>query len=338
MPQKDSAFQELTDTDFDKIKALAERKSYRKDETIFSEGDTADNIYFIESGRVSILIQKFADQEEIATLGPGDYFGEMAFFSNDKRNASVVAVTDLSVLLVSKAAFFGLIKTERSLSVKINKTIARRQEEYLLREQLIDITGMAGKGLHVSIKGDPSLKETTFTRERYESVVDKILPLLEPRLEDLLLNRCIYQVYVGFNNGEIRTSSVFDPFGEEIHQAIKMADEAYVDRHFSKVSYTDKTSMLKRLYGTVAGDPVFRGLPPHFKKLWKRYYGNWKPISAADITNTLSRLGDLRSLPNYFLRNFTIGMTHDAIRMQFNCDGTHIVSAEDYQQFIDETV
>jgi hypothetical protein len=31
-------------------------------------------------------------------------------------------------------------------------------------------------------------------------------------------------------------------------------------------------------------------------------------------------------------------MTRDAIRMQFNCDGTHIVSAEDYQQFLQDNL
>ncbi len=58
MPDKESAFHELSSVDFDKIKALASQKTFRKDEVIFSEGNVADNIYFIESGRVSVFIQK----------------------------------------------------------------------------------------------------------------------------------------------------------------------------------------------------------------------------------------------------------------------------------------
>ncbi len=338
MPDKESAFNELTGADFTKIKALAFAKSFRKDEIIFSEGDTADNIYFIESGRVSVLIQKFADQEEIAALGPGEYFGEMAFFDDGKRNASIVALTDVNLLGVSKDSFLGLLRKDKAIAGKIRETIARRQAEHFLKEKLVDVTGLAGSSLHISIKGDQSMKETTFTRERYESVVDKVLPLLAPRLEDLLLNRCVYQVYVGFNNGEIRTSSVFDPFGEEIHQARKMVDASYVERHFSKVSYGEKTAMLKRLYSAIEADPVFRGLDGNFKKLWGRYYAKWKPLPSGEITNILSRLHSLRSIPNYYLRNFTLGIIHNAIRMQFNCDGTHIVSADDYQRFIDENL
>jgi CRP-like cAMP-binding protein len=103
MPDKESAFHDLTADDFDKIRALASPKRFRKDELVFSEGDVADNIYFIESGKVSVRIQKFADQEEIATLGPGEYFGEMAFFDNGKRNASIIALTDANLLSVSSS-------------------------------------------------------------------------------------------------------------------------------------------------------------------------------------------------------------------------------------------
>ncbi len=47
MPDTESAFNDLSAADFDKIRALASLKSFRKDELIISEGDVADNIYFI---------------------------------------------------------------------------------------------------------------------------------------------------------------------------------------------------------------------------------------------------------------------------------------------------
>lgn len=332
------AVSELTTADFDKIKARAVGQNYKKGDLIFAEGDTADYVYFIESGWVSIFIQKFTAQEEIAMLGPGEYFGEMAVFYKDKRTASVIAVTDTALLGVDKNAFMELVKADRTIAYKINTILAKRNEELILKENLVDITGIKGKNFHISIKGDPSLRETTFTRERYESVVDKVLPLLEPGLEDLLLNRCVYQIFVAFNSGEVRTSSIFEPFSEEIHQANKLVDKAYIDRHFPEVAYEEKVLMLKRLYRTIADDPVYSSLPDHFKKMFGSYYENWKPVMPGEIANTISRLTTLRSIPNYYLRNFTISMTRDAIRMQFNCDGTHIVSAEDYQRFLEENL
>ncbi len=338
MQLSDPVFKEMTVEDLDKIRSLAVRRKYKEGVRIFSEGDPADYIYFIESGRISIFIQKFTVQEEIGVLGPGEYFGEMAFFNKDRRTASAAALTDTVLLSVDKNAFLELVRTDKTIASKINNILAKRNEELLLKESLVDMTGIRGKRLHLSIKGDQSMKETTFTRERYESVVDKVLPRLQPGLEDLLINRCVYQIYVGFNNGEVRTSSVFDPFNDEIHQANKLAEEAYIDRHFSKVSYEKKVSMLNRLYKAVAADPVFLDLPDHFRKIFSSYFSDWKPLTPAEITNTISQLGSLRSIPNYYLRNFTISMARDAIRMQFNCDGTHIVSTEDYQRFIEENL
>ncbi|MGE5174572.1 MAG: cyclic nucleotide-binding domain-containing protein, partial [Betaproteobacteria bacterium] len=338
MSHTESLPSEFASADFDRIRTLASKRNCKQGELIFSEGDVADFIYFVESGRVSIRIQKFTSQEEIATLGPGELFGEMAVLSNDRRTASVVALTETALLCVDKNSFLTLVKTDRAIARKINDIIARRNEDLALKEKLVDITGVKGRDLHISIKGDQSLRETTFTRERYESVVDKVLPQLQPRLEDLMLNRCIYQVFIGFNNGEVITSSVFNPFGEEIHQANKLVSEAYSDRQFPKVAYEEKAMMLRRLYSAIAADPVFGGLPGHFKHIFSRLFENWSPITPAGISNTLSRLTDLRSIPNYYLRNFTISMARDAIQMQFNCDGTHIVSAEDYQRFLEENL
>ncbi len=338
MPLANPGLEHLTSADFDKIKGRAVEQKFKKGELIFSEGDAADYLYFIQSGQVSVFIQKFTSQEEIAVLGPGEYFGEMAFFYQDRRTASVVTLTDTTLLSVGKKEFLELVRTDRSIAGKIDKILAKRNEELILRENLVDITGLKGKSLHIAIKGDPSLRETTFTRERYESVVDKVLPQLGPRLEDLLLNRCVFQVFVGFNNGEVRTSTIFDPFGEEIHQAGKLVDESYADRHFGKVDYGEKILMLRRLYGAVASDPLFVGLPDYFRKIFGRYYESWEPMAPAEITNTISQLASLRGIPNYYLRNFTINITRDAIRMQFNCDGTHIVSATDYQRFIEENL
>lgn len=333
-----SVLHELTDDDFDKIKRLASVQYCKKDDLIFSEGDAADYIYFIQSGRVLIFIQKFTNREEISVLGPGEYFGEMAVFNKGKRAASVVALTDTALLSVAKPAFLGLLDTDRAIADKIDGILARRNEELVLKENLLDTTGVKGRNLRISIKGDPSLRESAFSRERYESIVDKILPLLAPRLEDLLLNRCVYEIFMHFNSGEIHVASVFDPFNEEIHPANKLVDEAYIDRHFPLISYQQKTAMIRRLYAVIVEDPCFAGLPDHLKHIFSDCYDSWEPVAPAEIANTLSRLTTLRAIPNFYLRNFAISLTRDAIRMQFNCDGTHIVSAEDYPRFLEENL
>jgi CRP-like cAMP-binding protein len=328
----------LSSTDLEKIRLRAERKDLNAGECVFSEGDEADYIYFIESGRVSIYIEKFTVKEEIHTLGPGDCLGEMAVFLNGKRTASAATVEDTVFMRVAKSDFLDLLQTDQEIAGNISALRAKRNEELTLRETLISSAGIDGKHLHVSIKGDPSLRETALFRERYESAVDKVLPQLVPRLEEMLLRRCVYQIYIGFNSGEIRTVTLLNPFFEEIHQVRKLLDEAYLDRHFPAIEYGEKAEAIRQMYRVVQTSDWFQGLPPQLKKLWDGCYENWKPIPASEISGTISRLPTLRSIQNYYLRNITISMIRDIIHMQFNCDGTHIVSAEDYERFLEENL
>jgi hypothetical protein len=131
---------------------------------------------------------------------------------------------------------------------------------------------------------------------------------------------------------------VFNPFCEEIHPANKIADEAYLERHFPPLAYEDKIGIIRRLYGVIADDQRFATLPEHYQRVCTAFYDRWEALTPDEIRMALSRLSMLRNIPDFYLRNFTISMTRDAIRLQFNCDGTHIVSAEDYEKFIADNV
>lgn len=328
----------LSSSDLNKIRARAGRTVLKAGECVFSEGEEADFIYFIESGRVSIYIEKFAVKEEIHTLSAGECFGEMAVFLNGRRTASAATVEDTVFMRVAKNEFLDLVRTDEEVAASIKALLEKRTEELMLRETLIGSTGINSKHLHVSIKGDPSLRETALFRERYESAVDKVLPELVPRLEELLLGRSVLQVFIGFNSGEIRTVSLLNPFCEEIHQVRKLLDEVYLDRHFPRIDYAQKADVVRQLYRSVQTSAWFDSLPAQQKHLWEGCYQSWKPISPDEISTTISRLPELRSIQNYYLRNITISMIRDVIHMQFNCDGTHIVSAEDYERFLEENL
>ncbi|MDH5485151.1 MAG: cyclic nucleotide-binding domain-containing protein [Gammaproteobacteria bacterium] len=328
----------LTVSDLDQIKNRSIEKKYKQGELVFSEGDQVDSFYIIVSGKVSIFFSQCGHDEEICRLGAGKYFGEMAIFNHYRRTASVRALEDAVLLSIDKDEFVSFVESHPKLAAKIKKMLVKRNEELVLRENLIHTTGIHGKKLHVSIKGDPSLRESAFFRGKHESIVDKILADLEPRLEDILLNRSIYKIFIGFNSGEIRTSSVFDPFSEEIHTADKLTDTSYIERHFPKIAYKEKAKMIQSIYRFIADDMHFPGLPEHWKNIFKKSRQNWQPVNQDDITAVMTKLTELRSIPDFYLRNFSISMIQDAIRMQFNCDGTHIVSSEDYQRFLEENL
>jgi NADH dehydrogenase len=80
-------------------------------DTVFNQGDLGDSVYVIQEGECEVLRQEAGDSKLLATLHPGDYFGEMAVLSDKTRNATIRARTALNVLLIPKCDFDKLRKS-----------------------------------------------------------------------------------------------------------------------------------------------------------------------------------------------------------------------------------
>ncbi|MCK5359822.1 MAG: cyclic nucleotide-binding domain-containing protein [Gammaproteobacteria bacterium] len=338
MAENQSLFHDLSDVELADMQSCSIIKNFSANEIIFNEGDVLDSFYIIESGSVSIQIDKSGQSEQVCKLNKGDYFGEMAIFTKAKRTATAVTIGDAVLRCVTKDVFLSFIKSHPVIEEKINLVLAKRNEELSLKENLMGATGLNAKKLHVSIKGDPSLRESAFMRERYESVVDKMLPELQSSLQELLLNRCIYRLFINMNSGEVRTYSIFNPLNEDIHTANKLVSKSYIERHFPVISYEDKEKYIKRLFNFILTDELFKKIPDHFQNIFNKSNADWQAVTAEEIINVISKLSTLRSIECFYLRNISISIVQDAIRMQFNCDGTHIVSSEDYKQFLKDNV
>ena len=211
-------------------------------------------------------------------------------------------------------------------------------EELVLKESILSASGLNSDSLQIGIKGDPSLRETTFDRKKYHSTVDSVFDELELILKELLLNRSTYRIYIGFNNGEIRTHSIFDPLRQEVHQAEKMADWDYVRRQFPEVGYEDKIAFVQDIYTGLSEHPIYEKLPSYWQNIMHRRNKKWQPMEKSEITNVLSTLRVLRDMPEYYLRNVTVCTVQSVVHMQFNCDGTQLISAENYQRFLEENL
>ncbi len=321
-----------------KLQPRGSVRHYRKGDLIFSEGESADNVYFIESGKCSVFLYEFTNRVEIGQLGCGEFFGEMAVINRGKRTASVVAITDAEIIVLDREPFLKFLDSGSELSETVKSIIARRTEELILKENLLTTTGIKGNNLQISIKGDPSLRETAFLRERHESPVDKVLPELIVKLKMLLLERCVSEVFLQFNSGEIRLTSILDPLNYEIHPANKLIDDAYLDRHFPVLEYAEKTRLIRHLYDSIAAEFSSLTLPQNYKDSYLHHYQSWQPLAPEEIVKVIDRLPALRNIPDFYLRNMGISITRDAIRMQFNCDGTHIIGTQDYDRFLADNV
>jgi hypothetical protein len=217
-------------------------------------------------------------------------------------------------------------------------TTIEELEETVLHEALVSATGLNGDQLQIGIKGDPSLRETALARPRYTSAVDELLEPVLTQLQDLLLNRGIYNLFIGFNNCEVRTTSMFDPLRTEIHDGQRFVDPAYVDRHFPRIDYATKVEGMRQLYDYLGQSTLYEQLPAHWRRIFDKRHASWQPMRPNDIRNVMSTLGALRGMPDYYLRNATINLVQSVVRLQFNCDGTQIVRSVDIERFLAENL
>lgn len=208
----------------------------------------------------------------------------------------------------------------------------------VIHEAIIGAFGLPPDKLHVSIKGDPSLRETVSLRPRQQSRIDRNADLVLETCGWLLRKTGCYGIYVGFNSSEVRTESVFNPFNYEIHDAEALIREGYKERHFVKLPYQKKMKVIRKLRDSVQTGPLRQYLPPHWQSLMDQQRAEWQPLDKNDIVRIMQSFSKLREIEGFYLRNAAVSLSQGMVRASFNCDGTYIVAAAHFPQFVQEIV
>ncbi len=109
-------------------------KTFDANETVCKIGDPGDEMYIIISGQVKICIYTEDGQEQIvATLGPGDYFGEMSLMTGEPRSASVITTEDSEMFSLHKNDFDVILEKFPSISISIGKIMSQRLRDTLAK-------------------------------------------------------------------------------------------------------------------------------------------------------------------------------------------------------------
>ena len=110
-------------------------------EIVFSQGDLADAVFYIETGGVQLTIVSDQGKEGvIALLGPGDFFGEGCLSGQPRRLASAVATTASTLIRIEKAAMIRRLHEDKDFSEKFMAFLMTRniQIEADLVDQLFN--------------------------------------------------------------------------------------------------------------------------------------------------------------------------------------------------------
>jgi len=108
-------------------------KTYEAEETVCKVGDPGDTMFIIISGGVKICIYSKDEKEEqvVANLGSGDYFGEMALLTGETRSASVITTEPSEMFLLYKNDFDVILERFPSISLSMGKIVSKRLRETL---------------------------------------------------------------------------------------------------------------------------------------------------------------------------------------------------------------
>jgi CRP/FNR family transcriptional regulator, cyclic AMP receptor protein len=115
-------FEHCSKKDLQHIAAIADELDVRAGKALIREGERGREFFVIVDGEVEVRRKG----RKIATVGPGDFVGEMALLSKAPRNATVTAVTPLDVLVITDRQFHELLNRMPDLWLKVARALAER--------------------------------------------------------------------------------------------------------------------------------------------------------------------------------------------------------------------
>jgi small-conductance mechanosensitive channel/CRP-like cAMP-binding protein len=100
---------------------------YGVGEVIMHEGEPGDSLYVIRSGNVAVKLGVDGLEKEVATLGEGEFFGEMSLLTGEPRRASVVARSDAECYVIDRALFQQILHNNATLADEIGRLLSERE-------------------------------------------------------------------------------------------------------------------------------------------------------------------------------------------------------------------
>ncbi len=120
-------------------------RRFRRGETVFHVGDPGDALFIVISGSIKITLPADTGDEAIlATLRPGDFFGELALLDGAPRSATAIAIEATETYILPRDRFRALIATEPLMRDTVLATLAaevRRLTHHVEELHFLDITG-----------------------------------------------------------------------------------------------------------------------------------------------------------------------------------------------------
>ncbi len=112
-------------------------RAYHASQTIFSQGDRADAVFFVHSGKIKVaVLSQQGKQAVVALLGPGDFFGEGCLAGQPLRMATATAMTETSIVALPKPAMLRALHQDAEFAGTFTTYLLTRNIR--MEEDLVD--------------------------------------------------------------------------------------------------------------------------------------------------------------------------------------------------------
>jgi CRP-like cAMP-binding protein len=117
----------LTDAEIDQLAARAHFIAFPKGATPIEEDGPGTSMFVMVKGKVKVTVT--GEKAPVATLGPGDIFGEMSLLTGARRSATVTALEPVEVMEINKEALAHVLAKAPTLVARFVEMLVRRQRE-----------------------------------------------------------------------------------------------------------------------------------------------------------------------------------------------------------------
>jgi CRP-like cAMP-binding protein len=153
-------FAHVDDARLDALARSLRRRRFRRNEVIFHQGDLGDSLQILASGAVKIILPSAEGEEAIiATLRPGDFFGELALLDGAPRSATATASEASETLSLPREAFLLMLGQDPQLTLALLSGLAtelRRLTGHVGELHFLDLAGrLATRLVRLAREDDP---------------------------------------------------------------------------------------------------------------------------------------------------------------------------------------
>jgi CRP-like cAMP-binding protein len=120
-------FEALAPADLERVADVAVPRRFPAGQVIFREGDASDTCYVVHAGHAR-AVREHSDGRTItlAHFGPGDIFGELAMFDDERRSATIETLDDVEAVAILGADMRRLLREHPDIAVKLVIALGRR--------------------------------------------------------------------------------------------------------------------------------------------------------------------------------------------------------------------